>query len=121
MNCLEYNTDNLAGENVQIPLLPVDVCLVCMPYCDPEKPSLALGLLQAVLADGGIETRSIYANLLFCEEIGVELYARNHHQDPRLPLAEWSFAATAFPEFQPDEEQFVSQILPDSVRNDSRA
>jgi ribosomal peptide maturation radical SAM protein 1 len=81
-----------------------------MPYHDPERPSLALGLLQAVLIEGGIEARSIYANLLFCEELGVELYKRNYHFDPRLPLAEWSFAATAFPEFQPDENHFVSEI-----------
>jgi len=81
-----------------------------MPYCDPELPSLALGLLQAVLVEGGIEARSIYANLLFCEELGVALYERNHPGDSHLPLAEWSFAATAFPEFQPDENHFVGEI-----------
>jgi len=102
--------NNLAGENFELPLVPADVCLVCMPYCNPDKPSLALGLLQAVLIEGGIEARSIYANLLFCEELGVELYERNHKADPSLPLAEWSFAAIAFPEFQPDENQFTSEI-----------
>ncbi|OPY63507.1 MAG: Radical SAM superfamily protein [Pelotomaculum sp. PtaU1.Bin065] len=101
---------NLAGENFRLPLAPADVCLVCMPYCDPELPSLALGLLQAVLMEGGIEARSIYANLLFCEELGVALYERNHPGDSHLPLAEWSFAATAFPEFQPDENHFVGEI-----------
>lgn len=101
---------NLSGENFQLRSAPADVCLVCMPYCDPQRPSLALGLLQTVLQDGGIETRSIYANLIFCEEIGVELYERNHPQDPQLPLAEWSFAAVAFPDFQPDENYFVSEI-----------
>lgn len=106
----EFNNFNSAGENFQLSLAPAEVCLVCMPYCDPEIPSLALGLIQAVLIKGGIETRSIYANLLFCEELGVELYARNHHADPRLPLAEWSFTTTAFPEFQPDENHFVSEI-----------
>ncbi|SHH18382.1 RiPP maturation radical SAM C-methyltransferase [Desulfosporosinus lacus] len=111
MACLVSNPiNNLAGENFELSQLPADVCLVCMPYCDPEKPSLALGLLQAVLIEGGIEARSIYANLLFCEEIGVELYERNHHRDPRLPLAEWSFSPTAFPEFRPDENRFVSEI-----------
>lgn len=111
MTCAVSNpADNLAGDNFQLPLAPADVCLVCMPYCDPERPSPALGLLQAVLVKGGIEARSVYANLLFCEELGVKLYKRNHHGDPRLPLAEWSFAATAFPEFQPDENHFVSEI-----------
>jgi hypothetical protein len=101
---------NLSGENFQLRSAPADVCLVCMPYCDPQRPSLALGLLQTVLQDGGIETRSIYANLIFCEELGVELYERNHPQDPQLPLAEWSFAAVAFPDFQPDENHFISEI-----------
>lgn len=111
MACAVINpADNLAGENFQLPLAPADVCLVCMPYSDPERPSLALGLLQAVLIEGGIETRSIYANLIFCEELGVELYERSHPQDPRLLIAEWSFATTAFPEFQPDENRFVSDI-----------
>ena len=110
MTCVASNpANNLAGENFQLPLAPADVCLVSMPYCNPV-PSLALGLLQAVLIEGGIEARSIYANLLFCEELGVELYDRNHPDDPHLPLAEWSFAAIAFPEFQPDENYFVSEI-----------
>lgn len=101
---------NLAVKNFQLPLAPADVCLVCMPYCNPDKPSLALGLLQAALVEGGIQARSIYANLLFCEELGVDLYERNHLPDPQLPLAEWSFASSAFPEFQPDENHFVGEI-----------
>lgn len=110
MSCAVNNPANNLVGNIRLHLAPADVCLVCMPYCDPEKPSLALGLLQAALVEGGIGARSIYANLLFCEEIGVDLYERNHHADPGLPLAEWSFASTAFPEFQPDENHFVSEI-----------
>lgn len=111
MVCAVKNSNNnLAGGNSSLQLAPADVCLVCMPYCNPEKPSLALGLLQVVLAEGGINARSIYANLLFCEILGVDLYRRNHHADPRLPLAEWSFASSAFPEFQPDENQFAGEI-----------
>ncbi|MDD4238887.1 MAG: RiPP maturation radical SAM C-methyltransferase [Desulfotomaculaceae bacterium] len=102
--------ENLSGENFQLPLTPADVCLVCMPYCPPQMPSLALGLLQAVLIEGGVGARSIYANLLFCEEIGYDLYEKHIIWVPQLPLAEWSFAATAFPGFQPDEEQFVGEI-----------
>lgn len=100
----------MAKESLKLPLAPAEVCLVCMPYCNPEIPSLALSLLQAVLEEGGIKTRSIYANLLFCEELGIDLYERNHSADPRFPLADWSFASSAFPDFQPDEDYFVSQI-----------
>lgn len=106
-NLTDYNLDE---EKFLLRSTPADVCLVCMPYSDPQRPSLALGLLQTVLQEGGIETRSIYANLIFCEELGVDLYERNHPQDPLLPLAEWSFASVAFPDFQPDEDQLVSEI-----------
>ncbi len=111
MACTVNNTaKNLVRGKFQLPLAPADVCLVCMPYCNPEIPSLAIGLLQAVLAKGGIEARCIYANLLFCEELGLDLYERNHCADPRLPLAGWSFASSAFPEFQPEENHFVGEI-----------
>ena len=29
-----------------------DVCLVTMPYASPTRPSMALGLLKAILAEG---------------------------------------------------------------------
>ncbi|HBV99460.1 MAG TPA: RiPP maturation radical SAM protein 1 [Desulfotomaculum sp.] len=105
---MTFPVNNPAGN--KLPLASADVCLVCMPYCSPAIPSLALGLLQAVLVEAGIAARSIHANLLFCEEIGVDLYERNNYGNPRIPLAEWSFASAAFPEFQPDENHFVGEI-----------
>ncbi|MBF4692604.1 RiPP maturation radical SAM C-methyltransferase [Fusibacter ferrireducens] len=87
-----------------------EVCLVCMPYCNPQIPSLALGLLQSTLVEGGIKAKSIYANLLFSEQIGLDLYDQSHHADPRVLIAEWSFASIAFPNFKPDEEQFIHKI-----------
>ncbi len=122
MTCAMKNAaNNLNKQFYKSPPAPADVCLVCMPYSNPEIPSLALGLLQAALAKGGIRARSIYANLLFCEELGVDLYERNHLADPRLPLAEWSFASSAFPDFQPGEDHFAGAIhaLLGSVREQS--
>lgn len=87
-----------------------EVCLVCMPYCNPQIPSLALGLLQSTLIEGGIHAKSIYANLLFGEQLGLDLYDQSHHADPRVLIAEWSFASIAFPDFKPDEDQFISEI-----------
>ncbi|PKM76286.1 MAG: hypothetical protein CVU90_13185 [Firmicutes bacterium HGW-Firmicutes-15] len=111
MTCTFNNpTGNWDIGDYRLPLEPADVCLVCMPYCSPEKPSLALGLLQAVLAKGGIAARSIYANLLFCEELGFDLLQQINNPNPRLPLSDWSFASSAFPEFQPDENEFVGEI-----------
>ena len=87
-----------------------EVCLVCMPYCNPQIPSLALGLLQSTLIEGGIQAKSIYANLLFGEQIGLDAYDQSHHADPRVMIAEWSFASVAFPDFKPDESKFISDI-----------
>lgn len=102
--------DYLVLENYSLPLAAADVCLVSMPYCDPEKPSLALGLLQSVLLQGGIETRSIYANLMFCEELGPNLYIKSHPGNPFVPIAEWTFASAAFPEFQTDDNVFINEL-----------
>jgi ribosomal peptide maturation radical SAM protein 1 len=52
-----------------------------MPFADLERPSLALGLLKAVLARAGIMADVVYANLLFAEEVGM--------QASRLPLQLW--------------------------------
>ena len=48
-----------------------DVCLVNMPYADVVRPSLALGILQALLRESGVSAESVYANLIFAEEIGL--------------------------------------------------
>jgi len=102
----------LKNERIVLPFTSADMCLVSMPYFNPHLPSLALGLLQAGLIAGGFETRSIYANLLFIEQLGFPLYNRHHLPDPRLPLAEWSFSPIAFPGFHDNEERFIGATYP---------
>src|SRR5205814_9801898 len=52
-----------------------DVCLVTMPYASPTRPSMALGLLKAILAEGGITASVAYANLWLAESAGLRRYS----------------------------------------------
>jgi ribosomal peptide maturation radical SAM protein 1 len=81
-----------AGERVA-----PDVCLVTMPYAAPTRPSMALGLLKAILAEGGISASVAYANLWFAEAVGLRRYSLCASNLPIVFLAgEWTFAAAAF-------------------------
>ena len=74
-----------------------DVCLVTMPYASPTRPSMALGLLKAILAEGGITASVAYANLWFAESVGLRRYSLCASNLPIVFLAgEWTFAAAAF-------------------------
>lgn len=97
-------------ESPPVQLEPADVFLVCMPYADTQIPSLALGLLQSVLIENAISAQSVYANLYFCERIGVKLYRKHNSLGHRLPVSEWSFATCAFPDFEPNQNYFIRTI-----------
>jgi len=74
-----------------------DVCLVTMPYASPTRPSMALGLLKAILAEGGITASVAYANLWFAEAVGLRRYSLCASNLPIVFLAgEWTFAGAAF-------------------------
>ena len=72
-----------------------DVCLVTMPYASPTRPSMALGLLKAILAEGGITASVAYANLWFAESVGLRRYSLCASNMPIVFLAgEWTFAGS---------------------------
>ena len=74
-----------------------DVCLVTMPYASPTRPSMALGLLKAILAESGISASVAYANLWFAESVGLRRYSLCASNLPIVFLAgEWTFAGAAF-------------------------
>jgi ribosomal peptide maturation radical SAM protein 1 len=74
-----------------------DVCLVTMPYASPTRPSMALGLLKAILAEGGVTASVAYANLWFAESVGLRRYSLCASNLPIVFLAgEWTFAGAAF-------------------------
>ncbi|HSS52084.1 MAG TPA: hypothetical protein VLX28_24340, partial [Thermoanaerobaculia bacterium] len=89
----------------------VDVCLVNMPYASLNRPSLALGLLKALLEREGVATGVVYPNLAFAEAVGLPLYELASSQFPKEFLAgEWTFAAAAFPDAVRDDEAYLRHI-----------
>lgn len=85
-----------------------DVCFVNMPLSGLERPSIALGQLQALLSGAGISTISIYANLWFAEYFGLELSRVLQTVPPEDALVDWLFGAAAFPDFSPDHDRYLA-------------
>lgn len=86
----------------------MDCCFVNMPYAAVERPSLALGLLQSILERNGVSAGTVHANILFCEQIGMDLY--EFAATPEDLLGDWTFAQAAFPDFQPDCKNYLEQV-----------
>lgn len=89
----------------------IDVCLVNMPYAELARPSLALGILQSAIEAEGFSAVSIYANLMFAEEIGLDDFMYVSKARPQEALADWTFAHIAFPEYTPDLEEYVDLLI----------
>ena len=85
----------------------MDICLVCMPYAELQRPSPAMGILHAILERGGVTTESVYANLIFAEQLSPEQWTTVMHTRTQDGLADWSFAHIAFPDYQPDVDDYV--------------
>ena len=88
-----------------------DVCLVNMPFGRLNQPSIALGLLQAVLERSGISTKSFYATFWFAEMIGLPRYQSIEDTLPEELLGEWIFGSSAFPDFEPCDEDYFQRLL----------
>jgi len=69
------------------------VVLCAAPVMSAVRPSIALGLLQALLAERGVACRSLYLNLLFASLVGLD---RNEMIAENLPthllVGDWLFA-----------------------------
>ncbi len=89
----------------------MDVVLVSMPYAEVRIPSLALGLLQATLEREGISAESVYANLMFADQIGmVDYHDTVARTRPQEAFGDWTFAHIAFPGFEPDDNAYFKLI-----------
>lgn len=80
------------------------IVLVQMPYAGVEHPSLALGILQAELTRQGLESRVLYPNLQWCEELGVGPYHAISATQTEFLIGEWTFSRAVFGPFGSDEE-----------------
>lgn len=96
------------------------IVLVNMPYGYLPAPSLALGLLKARLVDAGLPTETRYANIAFAEKIGAGLYVRLSGKTWMM-LGEWTFAGSAFPDFQPDHDAYLGAATVSAIQPDPAA
>jgi hypothetical protein len=90
---------------------PSDVVFVSMPFAPIYAPSVALGLLTALL--DGVSSRTFYFGFPFAERIGVDLYQRVAFRgipDPIL-AGEWIFQPALFPEAPGDEAAYIEELL----------
>ena len=86
-----------------------DICLVNMPYGFIQWPALSVGLLHAILERDGVKVSSVFANLLFAEEIGASAYADMLVTNASSLLAEWTFAHVAFPGTSATPDEFATR------------
>lgn len=88
----------------------LDICLVNMPFCRPTGPSLAPGLLQAILRQDGLEAASLYANVGFFAKMtyGEDIWANSCSREQALP--DWVFAGAAFPEHRPEHQSYLETV-----------
>ena len=79
-----------------------------MPYCALERPSIALGLLSALLRRAAITVDVQYPALEFAARVGLRPYQLIVGGATTTMLTgEWTFAAAAFPEMQAINDDYV--------------
>lgn len=93
----------------------MDIVLVTMPKADVERPSIALGLLKAILARHGITSRVLYGNLRFLEYFGPHAYRMLGFARPEEALVDWLFSPVAFPEYAPPVEPYLDALCSQNI------
>lgn len=98
----------------------MDVLFVNMPFMHIKFPSLALGILHALLKEAGVSSRVVYANLLFaeCLSIKVSLKAEKHWNTNHL--GDWLFQRALFPENPLNEKDFVETYFKVQTGNQNK-
>jgi ribosomal peptide maturation radical SAM protein 1 len=89
----------------------MDITLVSMPFAEVQRPSIALGLLHAALADTPIRSEVVYGNFGFAETIGLVAYQAMQTAPTDHLLGEWCFASSLFPEVSARDEEYLNLVL----------
>ena len=89
----------------------MDVTLVSMPFAEVQRPSIALGLLQASLAGTGIRSEVVYGNLRFAETIGVVAYQAIQSTPTDHLLGEWCFADRLLSDVEGQDDEYLDLVL----------
>jgi ribosomal peptide maturation radical SAM protein 1 len=90
------------------------VVLVSMPFMDPYRPSIQLGLLKALAARRGFPVRACHAYLDFAAAIGVDYYQRLCDHRGTL-IGDWLFSLAAFGDAAPDHDARILDELIDAL------
>lgn len=90
------------------------VVLVSMPFMDPYRPSIQLGLLKALAARCGFPVRTCHAYLDFAEKIGVDYYKLLCDHRGAL-IGDWLFSLEAFGDAAPDRDAHMLNEMADSL------
>ncbi|MGJ4963392.1 RiPP maturation radical SAM C-methyltransferase [Bradyrhizobium sp. HKCCYLRH3061] len=90
-----------------------DVVLVNTPWGEYTRPSMQLGLIQALLQQAGLSCHTDHSVLRFAEAVGESDYKRA--EDLHRPFAEWVFTAAAFGQPEGCEPLFYSRLSDDGV------
>ena len=86
-----------------------EVTLVTMPFAELATPSVAIGILKAALDQAGISTRVVEAQLLFAERIGPGAF-QSMKGALNLLVGDWMFSKAAFPDFAPNEDEYLDRV-----------
>jgi len=89
----------------------MDVVLVSMPFAEVQRPSIALGLLQASLANTDIQSEVVYGNFGLAERIGLVAYQAMQLAPTDHLLGEWCFAGYLFPTSETKDEEYLDLVL----------
>ncbi len=89
----------------------MDVLLVSMPFAEVQRPSIALGLLQATLKGSTITSEVVYGNIRFAESIGIVAYQAMQSTPTDHLLGEWCFAGELFRECWERDEEYLDLVL----------
>jgi len=110
---------NVADQTNGLPPLPLAagfrVALVCMPVAAADRPSIQVGLIQAVAQQAGFETDAYYFNLDLAAQLSPKVYDKLSEHRGNM-TAEWLFAPAAFGlSPSPDEEDFFQAFPREAV------
>jgi magnesium-protoporphyrin IX monomethyl ester (oxidative) cyclase len=89
----------------------MDVVLVSMPFAEVQRPSIALGLLQASLAHTDVQSEIVYGNFGLAERIGLVAYQAMQMAPTDHLLGEWCFAGCLFPTDEARDEEYLNLVL----------
>ena len=84
-----------------------DLVLVTMPFQHVQFPSLAVGLLKAILAREGFAVRAVYANLRFAGRCGLDAALLGEREWHASFFGDWLFQRALFPGAEMPAEEWV--------------